>query len=76
MLFRSQVSSALIRVGEAHTTNSKAGPFLGKARLAITGQNVSPPLFESMVALGRERSLVRLEATVAALTQEEGADAA
>jgi glutamyl-tRNA synthetase len=30
-------------------------------RLAITGRLVSPPLFESMELLGRERSLARLE---------------
>jgi glutamyl-tRNA synthetase len=64
------VSAIMISIGESHTTNGKAGPFLGKARLAITGQKVSLPLFESMVALGRERSLARLEATVATLDQE------
>lgn len=64
------VGNAMIAVGEAHTTNSKAGPFLGRARLAITGQKVSPPLFESMVALGRERSLDRLQTTVDVLVQE------
>ncbi len=30
-------------------------------RVAISGSSVSPPLFESMAALGRERSLARLE---------------
>jgi glutamyl-tRNA synthetase len=35
-------------------------------RLAITGRLVSPPLFESMELLGRERSLARLEAATAA----------
>jgi glutamyl-tRNA synthetase len=35
-------------------------------RLAITGRLVSPPLFESMELLGRERSLARLEAASAA----------
>jgi glutamyl-tRNA synthetase len=34
-------------------------------RLAITGRLVSPPLFESMELLGRERSLARLERTSA-----------
>jgi glutamyl-tRNA synthetase len=29
--------------------------------VAITGRRVSPPLFESMELLGRDRSLVRLE---------------
>lgn len=31
-------------------------------RVAVTGSQVSPPLFESLEALGRERSLARLEA--------------
>ncbi|HAM22846.1 MAG TPA: glutamate--tRNA ligase [Actinobacteria bacterium] len=33
----------------------------GPVRVAITGRRVSPPLFESMELLGRERSLRRLE---------------
>lgn len=32
----------------------------GPVRVAITGRRVSPPLFESMELLGRERSLARL----------------
>jgi glutamyl-tRNA synthetase len=34
----------------------------GPVRVAITGRRVSPPLFESMELLGRERSLARLAA--------------
>jgi glutamyl-tRNA synthetase len=34
----------------------------GPLRVAITGRTVSPPLFESMEILGRERSLARLAA--------------
>jgi glutamyl-tRNA synthetase len=34
----------------------------GPLRVAITGRTVSPPLFESMELLGRERSLRRLHA--------------
>jgi glutamyl-tRNA synthetase len=33
----------------------------GPVRVAITGRRISPPLFESMELLGRERSLSRLE---------------
>jgi glutamyl-tRNA synthetase len=36
----------------------------GPLRVAVTGQQVSPPLFESMELLGRERTLQRLRATV------------
>jgi glutamyl-tRNA synthetase len=34
----------------------------GPVRVAVTGRRVSPPLFESMELLGRERSLARLAA--------------
>lgn len=34
----------------------------GPVRVAVTGSSVSPPLFESMALLGRERSLDRLRA--------------
>jgi glutamyl-tRNA synthetase len=34
----------------------------GPLRVAITGRQVSPPLFESMELLGREVSLARLRA--------------
>jgi glutamyl-tRNA synthetase len=34
----------------------------GPVRVAVTGSTVSPPLFESMEILGRERSLGRLQA--------------
>ena len=30
-------------------------------RVAVTGSSVSPPLFESLEALGRDRSLARLQ---------------
>jgi glutamyl-tRNA synthetase len=48
-------------IGEQHTANAKPGPFLGKLRLAVTGQQVSPPLFESMLAMGRDRVIGRLD---------------
>lgn len=55
------ISAGLMEIGERVTENGKAGPFLGQLRYAITGQQVSPPLFESMVALGRKRVLARLD---------------
>ncbi len=39
----------------------------GPVRVGVTGSRVSPPLFESMVILGRESSLARLRALRAAL---------
>lgn len=58
------LGSGLSAIGEKHTSNGKAGPFLGLLRLGITGQKVSPPVYESIVALGRERSLTRLNEIV------------
>ena len=39
----------------------------GPLRVAVTGRQVSPPLFESMEILGRESSLARLRALREAL---------
>ena len=36
----------------------------GPVRVAITGRKISPPLFESLELLGRERSLTRLNAAL------------
>jgi glutamyl-tRNA synthetase len=51
--------------------NAEGGPQLGKAqapvRVALTGRTVGPPLFESVVALGRDRTLERLRKARAAL---------
>jgi glutamyl-tRNA synthetase len=59
------ISTTVMGIAESVTLNGKPGPFLGKLRLAITGQQVSPPVFESMLALGRERTAARLEQVVA-----------
>ena len=40
----------------------------GPVRVAVTGRRISPPLFESMELLGRERSLDRLRKVGAATT--------
>ncbi len=39
----------------------KAGDFFRPLRVAVTGKAVSPPLFGSMVLLGRDRTLARLD---------------
>jgi glutamyl-tRNA synthetase len=41
---------------------AKAGDLFSLIRVAVTGKRVSPPLFETMEVLGRERSLARLRA--------------
>lgn len=40
----------------------KAGQLFGAVRVAVTGQRVSPPLFETMEIVGRETSLERIKA--------------
>jgi glutamyl-tRNA synthetase len=46
--------------------NAEGGPQLAKAqgpiRVAVTGRSVGPPLFESVVVLGRDRTIERLRA--------------
>lgn len=59
------LSAGLQAIGEKVTTSGKPGPFLGVLRLAMTGQEVSPPVFESMLAMGRERSNGRLADIIA-----------
>src|SRR3712207_6415965 len=39
----------------------KAGDLFGSIRVAVTGQTIAPPLFDTLVALGRERTLTRLD---------------
>ena len=38
-----------------------AGQVFGVLRVAVTGQTVSPPLFESMEILGKEKVLERIK---------------
>lgn len=59
------ISQGLMKIGETVSENGKAGPFLGKMRLAVTQKQVSPPLFESILALGRERTIARLDQSIA-----------
>ena len=44
------------------STGLKLRDLLTPVRVAISGSNVSPPLFESLAILGRQRTLARLEA--------------
>jgi glutamyl-tRNA synthetase len=45
----------------------KAGQLFGVVRVAVTGQNVAPPLFETLEIVGRETTLKRLAAAQALL---------
>ena len=46
----------------------KPGPFYGPIRIALTGKTRTPPNFSMLAALGRERSLARLQDATALLT--------
>jgi glutamyl-tRNA synthetase len=45
----------------------KAGDLFMAIRVAVTGRTATPPLFDTLVALGRERTLARLDAALVAL---------
>ena len=49
----------------------KVGQLLGTLRAAVTGQKVSPPIFESLEVLGRETSLSRIEEAITVLKSSE-----
>jgi glutamyl-tRNA synthetase len=44
----------------AEAAGLKPGPFFSPLRVAVTGKTVSPPLFASIIALGREKTIERL----------------
>ena len=48
----------------------KVGQLLGTLRVAATAQKVSPPIFESLEALGRARALKSVQDAAAALARE------
>jgi glutamyl-tRNA synthetase len=51
----------------------KAGQLFGILRVAVSGKNVAPPLFGSLVAVGRERTLARVEKAEKLLRKLEAA---
>ena len=54
------------------TLGLKPGQVFGILRVAITGQTVSPPLFESMEIIGRETSLKRIREAIKILRSQPG----
>lgn len=46
----------------------KAGPFFGVLRVAVTGRTASPPLFQTMEVLGRQRCMARLVQALSSLS--------
>jgi glutamyl-tRNA synthetase len=50
----------------------KPGKLYQPIRVAITGTSISPGIFESLSALGKERSIERIERAVQRLTTDQG----
>jgi glutamyl-tRNA synthetase len=50
----------------------KAGDLFMAIRVAVTGRTATPPLFDTLVALGRDRALARLDAAIAILATAAG----
>ena len=53
---------AALRAALVDTLGLKPRLAFGPVRTAVSGRKISPPLFESMVILGRESSMARIEA--------------
>jgi glutamyl-tRNA synthetase len=51
-----------LRTGLVEGLGLKPRNAFGPIRVAVTGRTVSPPLFESLELLGRDRALARLRA--------------
>lgn len=47
----------------------KAGDFFTPIRVAVTGRTVSPPLFDSLELLGRERTVARIDTALGRLVE-------
>jgi glutamyl-tRNA synthetase len=45
----------------------KTGQLFGALRTAVTGETATPPLFQTMAVLGKERCLKRIEAALVKL---------
>ncbi len=64
--FEAPTLEAALR-GLAEELGIKAGTLFMAVRVAVTGRTVTPPLFESMAVLGRDRVLRRLEKALSLL---------
>ena len=60
-----ELEPPLRALGEAR--GWKAGDLFMAIRVATTGRTATPPLFDTLVALGRDRTLARLDAAIARL---------
>ncbi|NOW01850.1 glutamate--tRNA ligase [Isoptericola chiayiensis] len=62
-----QLKDTVASTGEQH--GMKLGKAQAPVRVAVTGRTVGLPLFESLEVLGRERTLGRIDAALAALAE-------
>jgi nondiscriminating glutamyl-tRNA synthetase len=60
-----ELEPPLRALAEAH--GWKAGDLFMAIRVAVTGRTATPPLFDTLVALGRERTLERIDRALAVL---------
>jgi glutamyl/glutaminyl-tRNA synthetase len=65
-----ELEAALRALAEAR--GWKAGDLFMAIRVAVTGRTATPPLFETLVALGRDRTLARLDAAIAVMAGASG----
>ena len=49
-----------------------AGQVFGILRMAVTGQKVSPPLFETMAIIGKDKVLARIQKAISLLDCNSG----
>ena len=56
----------------AEELSTKTGEFFGLIRVAITGRTATPPLFETMIVLGRDKCLRRIKAAMGRLQSNAG----
>jgi glutamyl-tRNA synthetase len=59
--------------GVAESAGVKAGLLINATRVAIVGQAVAPPLFDTMLVLGRERVINRLRRALPSLSVQAAA---
>ena len=64
--FTEEALDSALRAG-AESLGLKAGDFFAPIRAAVTGKAVSPPLFGTLVILGRDRALKRLGTAIGRL---------
>jgi glutamyl-tRNA synthetase len=64
------IREATVAAGEKHGV-ANLGKAQAPVRLAVTGRLVGPPLFESLVLLGRQRSIARLAAARRRAAEED-----